>query len=223
LNSGVNDRRRRGCFRSMVSMMNILPSGAEPLMVNVRQTGGSPVARAEVGLPDTFTPHSLRKWYISRSLAAGRNPAAVAEVAGHSETVMMRHYARMTQSDAQTMRGQSLMGLAKTPHAVDETTWGSCVRGRGIEPRGTAVIRRAVSTARLAPGARACRSALMRTRRMQSRDVACSPCSTSRWSLNLAGLGAVRLPPRAGQAPFRSVDDERSVRSGTLPPNRVSG
>jgi hypothetical protein len=42
LNSGVNDRRRRGCFRSMVSMMNILPPGAEPLMVNVRQTGGSP-------------------------------------------------------------------------------------------------------------------------------------------------------------------------------------
>jgi hypothetical protein len=28
LNSGVNDRRRRGCFRCMVSMMNILPSGA---------------------------------------------------------------------------------------------------------------------------------------------------------------------------------------------------
>ena len=25
LNSGVNDRRRRGCFRPMVSMMNILP------------------------------------------------------------------------------------------------------------------------------------------------------------------------------------------------------
>jgi hypothetical protein len=45
LNSGVNDRRRRGCFRSMVSMMNILPPGAEPLMVNVRQTGGSPHAQ----------------------------------------------------------------------------------------------------------------------------------------------------------------------------------
>ena len=42
MNSGVNDRRRRGCFRPMVSMMNILPPGAEPLMVNVRQTGGSP-------------------------------------------------------------------------------------------------------------------------------------------------------------------------------------
>jgi hypothetical protein len=43
LNSGVKDRRRRGdCFRSMVSMMNILPPEAEPLMVNVRQNGGSP-------------------------------------------------------------------------------------------------------------------------------------------------------------------------------------
>ena len=30
LNSGVNDRRRRGCFRSMVSMMNILPPGQNP-------------------------------------------------------------------------------------------------------------------------------------------------------------------------------------------------
>ena len=41
LNSGVNDRRARGLFRSMVSMMGIL-SGAEPLMVDVRQTGASP-------------------------------------------------------------------------------------------------------------------------------------------------------------------------------------
>jgi hypothetical protein len=41
LNSGVNDRRRRGCFRPMVSMMGIL-SRAATLMVDVRQTGGSP-------------------------------------------------------------------------------------------------------------------------------------------------------------------------------------
>jgi hypothetical protein len=46
LNSGVNDRRRRGFFRSMVSMMDILSPGAEPLMVNVRQSGGSPLRPA---------------------------------------------------------------------------------------------------------------------------------------------------------------------------------
>jgi len=42
LNSGVNDRRVRGFFRSMVSIVNIL-SGAMPLMVDVRQTGGGPL------------------------------------------------------------------------------------------------------------------------------------------------------------------------------------
>ena len=36
LNSGVNDRRGRDFFRSMVSMMGIL-SGAAPLMLDVRQ------------------------------------------------------------------------------------------------------------------------------------------------------------------------------------------
>jgi hypothetical protein len=41
LNSGVNDRRGRGFFRSMVSILDIL-SGAVPLMVDVRQTGGRP-------------------------------------------------------------------------------------------------------------------------------------------------------------------------------------
>src|SRR5919198_186088 len=43
LNSGVNDRRARGCLRSMTSMMDIL-SGAEPLMGDVRQSGSGPVA-----------------------------------------------------------------------------------------------------------------------------------------------------------------------------------
>jgi hypothetical protein len=42
LNSDVNDRRRRGFFRSMVSMMNILSSRAATLILDVRQTGGSP-------------------------------------------------------------------------------------------------------------------------------------------------------------------------------------
>src|SRR5215213_4845220 len=42
LNSGVNDRRTRGCLRSMVSMMDILP-GAAPLMSGVRQTGSGPL------------------------------------------------------------------------------------------------------------------------------------------------------------------------------------
>jgi len=41
LNSGVNERRGRGFFLSMVSILDIL-SGAVPLMVDV-QTGGSPV------------------------------------------------------------------------------------------------------------------------------------------------------------------------------------
>jgi len=45
LNSGVNDRRGRGFFRSIVSILNIL-SGAVPLMVDVRQTGGSPTAKS---------------------------------------------------------------------------------------------------------------------------------------------------------------------------------
>jgi hypothetical protein len=45
LNSGVNDRRGRGFFRSIVSILNIL-SGAVPLMVDVRQTGGSPYFEA---------------------------------------------------------------------------------------------------------------------------------------------------------------------------------
>src|SRR5215207_3861779 len=44
LNSGVNDRRARGCLRSMVSMMDILP-GAAPLMSGVRQTGSGPQHR----------------------------------------------------------------------------------------------------------------------------------------------------------------------------------
>jgi hypothetical protein len=41
LKSGVNDRRERGFFRSMVSIMDIL-SGATPLIADVRQTGGRP-------------------------------------------------------------------------------------------------------------------------------------------------------------------------------------
>ncbi|MGH9211381.1 MAG: hypothetical protein ACRD2C_11965, partial [Acidimicrobiales bacterium] len=41
LNSGVKDRRARGFFGSMASMMGI-HSGATPLMVDVRQTGASP-------------------------------------------------------------------------------------------------------------------------------------------------------------------------------------
>jgi hypothetical protein len=41
LNSGVNERRGRGFFLSMVSILDIL-SGAVPLMLDVRQTGGSP-------------------------------------------------------------------------------------------------------------------------------------------------------------------------------------
>ena len=42
LNSGVNERRGRGFFLSMVSIVDIL-SGAVPLMLDVRQTGGSPL------------------------------------------------------------------------------------------------------------------------------------------------------------------------------------
>jgi len=41
LNSGANDLRVRGFFRSMVSMMDILPE-ASPLMWDVRQTGSGP-------------------------------------------------------------------------------------------------------------------------------------------------------------------------------------
>src|SRR5829696_1949842 len=48
LNSGVNDRRARGCLPSMVSMMDILP-GVVPLMVDVRQSGSGPAgARAQL-------------------------------------------------------------------------------------------------------------------------------------------------------------------------------
>ena len=41
LNSGVNERRRRGFFFATVSIMGIL-SGASRLMVDVRQTGSGP-------------------------------------------------------------------------------------------------------------------------------------------------------------------------------------
>src|SRR5262249_12091888 len=40
LNSGVNERRRRGFFLPMLSMVGH-PSGGEPLMVDVRQSGPS--------------------------------------------------------------------------------------------------------------------------------------------------------------------------------------
>jgi hypothetical protein len=39
----VNNRRARGCLRSMVSMMDILP-GAVPLMADVHQSGSSPMS-----------------------------------------------------------------------------------------------------------------------------------------------------------------------------------
>jgi hypothetical protein len=41
LNSEGNDRRGRVFFRSLFSILDIL-SGALPLMVDVRQTGGGP-------------------------------------------------------------------------------------------------------------------------------------------------------------------------------------
>jgi hypothetical protein len=41
LNSGVNDRQGRGFCLSLVSIVDNL-SGAVPLMVDVRQTGGRP-------------------------------------------------------------------------------------------------------------------------------------------------------------------------------------
>jgi IS30 family transposase len=47
LNSAVKDRRARGCLRSMVSMMDILP-GATPLIVDVRQSGSGP-GQADAG------------------------------------------------------------------------------------------------------------------------------------------------------------------------------
>jgi hypothetical protein len=42
LNSGVNERRRRGFFLPMLSMVGH-PSGGEPLMMDVRQSGPGPV------------------------------------------------------------------------------------------------------------------------------------------------------------------------------------
>jgi hypothetical protein len=51
LNSGVNDLRARGFFRCMVSMMGIL-SGASHLMVDVRQTVPTPLARPQRLIPN---------------------------------------------------------------------------------------------------------------------------------------------------------------------------
>src|SRR4029450_5050874 len=56
LNSGVNDRRARGCLRSMVSMMDIL-SGAMPLMGDVRQTGSGPPGSRRPGACEADRPH----------------------------------------------------------------------------------------------------------------------------------------------------------------------
>ena len=55
LNSGVNDRRGRGFFLSMVSILDIL-SGAVPLLVDVRQSGGSPVHQS-TGINQLPTQH----------------------------------------------------------------------------------------------------------------------------------------------------------------------
>lgn len=55
LNCGVNDRRGRDFFRSVVSMVGIL-SGAAPPRVDVRQTGGSPCTRG-----------SLENWWLTLS------------------------------------------------------------------------------------------------------------------------------------------------------------
>jgi hypothetical protein len=48
LNSGVNERRRRGFF-PMLSMIGH-PSGGEPLMMDVRQSGSSPPQLGQGGL-----------------------------------------------------------------------------------------------------------------------------------------------------------------------------
>src|SRR6266851_1862676 len=77
LNSGVNDRRGRGFFFAMVSMMGIL-SGASPLMVDVRQTGSSPVRSLE---------HKWRRRFRqARHPHMGGHPAVVTPVADKDAT-----------------------------------------------------------------------------------------------------------------------------------------
>jgi integrase len=55
--------------------------------------------RAEVGTAETLD--TFRAGWVTDALAAGISPALVAELAGHSTLIMMRHYARLSdKSDA---------------------------------------------------------------------------------------------------------------------------
>jgi hypothetical protein len=69
LNSGVNDRRARGFFCSMVSMMNILP-GAAPLILDVRQSGSGPPRPGEPKLspPIRLDGHGTAQMFIPSQL-----------------------------------------------------------------------------------------------------------------------------------------------------------
>jgi len=70
LNSGVNERRRRGFFLPMLSMVGH-PSGGEPLMMDVRQSGPGPGS--------TWTSPALRRSYRARE-NRGRNKIRITKV-----------------------------------------------------------------------------------------------------------------------------------------------
>jgi hypothetical protein len=66
LNSGVNERRGRGFFLAMGSMMGIL-SGPKPQMLDVRHGGSTPEFLAALAVPQRCFP--------ADSLLPGDNPA----------------------------------------------------------------------------------------------------------------------------------------------------
>jgi hypothetical protein len=63
LNSGVNERRRRGFF-PMLSMIGH-PSGGEPLMVGVRQSGSAPGRELRAVQDASMFARFARRWVMT--------------------------------------------------------------------------------------------------------------------------------------------------------------
>jgi uncharacterized Zn-binding protein involved in type VI secretion len=66
LNSDVNERRGRGFFFPMLSMMDIILLGPKPLISGVRQSGSSPESAAGAAVcradPSFRCPIDWRNW-----------------------------------------------------------------------------------------------------------------------------------------------------------------
>src|SRR6185312_12689770 len=106
LNSGVNERRRRGFF-PMLSMIGH-PSGGEPLMMDVRQSGSGPVRRARL---------------IERlEREVSRPVVSVVASAGYGKTTLLAQWAERSGQavawvsvDEQDNDPKVLLGYVSTP------------------------------------------------------------------------------------------------------------